>query len=120
MRRIGLALCAVLLAIGLARAAGMETRSTAVSATATNQTVQLLYVLSAKSILFVNDGANEVYVDLSNDGVAVATTTGWTKNHYIAAGGSLSFTSAPGETIEKIGVICDTGETTTLRIHVAR
>jgi hypothetical protein len=74
----------------------------------TNTAIDTLY--RANSVLIINDGANEVYFDVAT-GVAVADGAP------ILPGESILITSGSGAYyITNVGLICDTGETASVRI----
>ena len=109
-----LALTAVgLLLLASTALAGVAVDYRAVSASQTNTTVTLSF--QAKSAVFFNNGSNEVYVNIGGGGVAA--TSGVT-NMMIPAGEKIAVdASNSAGRLDVIGVICDTGETTTLRIY---
>lgn len=96
--------------------AGQEEFFQAVSATDTNTTVTISLVQSgnlAHSVTIVNDdeSANNVHYTTSSD---VATTD----DAYLKPGEARTIDSGGGKfPITVIGVICDSGETATVRIY---
>ena len=105
MRRI------MALALGLALLAVMATAElnyTKVSATATAQTT----TISGSSLLIVNDGANEVYVRVFNDGETAADAT--TSSTEIKSGEGLEFYRPMG--MKAVSIVCAAAETATVRL----
>lgn len=114
MKRIGLALLAILLAAGVS--SGLELYYEKVSASQTNSTVSITLTATgnkAVQALIANDGPNEIYVDVGGDGVAT------TANAEIPAGKEYSFTMPGNQSIDAIGIICDTDETATVRVYAS-
>jgi hypothetical protein len=116
MRRLAVLLAVLAIACGLAYA---EPTYTAVSATqaVTNTTLPE----GTKTVLIVNDGANEIYYRLFTSGETSANAT--TASAQLKSGESISFTFTPGSTKEvsqayykTLSIICAAGETATVRI----
>ena len=120
MRRTLAVLLAVLTAASVVGAA-YQAYSTTVSATQTNSAVA--FGFTAKQVLVINDGSNEVFIDLT-DTTAVADTTDST-NVEIKAGSAISFAwdARTDPTLDGwtgMGVICSSGETATVRVTATR
>ena len=96
--------------------AGQEEFFEVVSATDVNTTVTISLTQAlglAHSVTIVNESTStdEVYYDMS-DGVAT------TSNAYLEPGESRTIDSGNGKfPIASIGLICDTGETATVRVY---
>ena len=112
MKRLILLVAILLTAAGVALA-GQPFYTTTVSATQTNTTVDLKTNLGqdVHSLLVINDGANEIFINIQT---GVATTADFriepTDAPYI-------FTSGGGEfALNTIGIICSSGETASVRL----
>jgi hypothetical protein len=102
-------LAAVLGALLLASSAWAELKYTAVSATATSQTIGIGF----KTLTIVNDGANEVYVRVFVIGEVPAAAT--TSSPQIKSGEGFTFEAPQGQVLA-VSIVCDTAETATVRL----
>jgi len=79
-----------------------------VSVTSTNSTVTIGF--AARMVILINDGNNEVYFTLIGD-------TATTSNGTIQAGEMMTFNASnPDNVTGELGVICESAETSTLRV----
>lgn len=91
-----------------------------VSASQTVSNVTL--TANTKTILLINDGANEIYYDLYNDSETPADAT--TSSKELKSGETISFTFQPnsssglpgGSYYKTLSIICAAGETATVRV----
>lgn len=95
--------------------ADMAIRYVAVSATSTNTATTLS--LPVKTLLVDNIGPNDVYINLSGSGVAVASGD---TNAKVRAGTAVVFEAGAGELITKVGSICAATETASVGLTGTR
>lgn len=100
-------LIGLLLILAVSVSAG-ELRYTAVSATATSQTLNL----NVTTILMVNDGANEIYFRVFDQGTEPSAAT--TSNAELKSGESVEINRTAG--IGSVSIVCAAAETATVRL----
>lgn len=128
MQRIIAAFVALLVVLGAVAQAGAHLRHyQSVSATQSNSAITTFtdnrsggtsVTFRPYTIVVINDGANEVFADPGDDGVATAAA-----DVEIKAGESVTFvwdSRTPGDGYTSLGLICSTGETATVRVIAQR